>query len=110
MKSLHAAAVFRVVETDKMSLAEQIEVFSSSRMIIGMHGAGLSDVVFAQRAATVVELGQINYPCYEPLAKKLGLQYNHCQDTKLSSCVKAIVENSTKVQRGHSERRLWIPR
>lgn len=104
MVTLHSAADFRIVETDKMSLAEQIEIFSSSRMIIGMHGAGLSDSVFAQRGATVVELGQINYPCYEPLAKKLGLQYHHCKDTKLTSCLKAVVENSTKVQREHAEK------
>ena len=96
MNKHHSSAVFSILETDQMSLAEQIEVFSSSRMIIGMHGAGLSNWIFAQHSSTVVELGIINYPCFEPLANKLGLHYYHCQDTKFTSCLKIIIENSTK--------------
>jgi len=92
MESERPDAVYRIVETDEMGMAEQIEVFSSARMIIGMHGAGLSNWVFAQRAATVVELGNVNFPCFKPIASKLLLQYHHCQETTFTSCLQEILK------------------
>jgi len=91
MKSLNSSNIFRVVETDHMSLREQIEIFSNAKMIIGMHGAGLSNWIFARPSTIVVELGHINWPCFEPLAKRLELEYHHCSDIKFTFCLNAVL-------------------
>ena len=37
---------FEIVDTEKMSLDEQIKLFSNSRNIVGLHGAGLTNIIF----------------------------------------------------------------
>tara|TARA_B100000686_G_C16763504_1_gene960293 strand:+ start:470 stop:2200 length:1731 start_codon:yes stop_codon:yes gene_type:complete len=47
---------FKVVQPEKLSVAEQVSVFSEAEIIIAPHGAALTNVVFAPRGAIVVEL------------------------------------------------------
>jgi len=97
MKSFNSSAVFRIVETDNMDLKEQIKIISTARMIIGIHGAGLSNWAFAGPSTIVVELGHIQWPCYEPLAKRLELEYKHCADIKFTSCIKSVLSNYASI-------------
>ena len=46
-------------------------------MVIGIHGAGLSNIIFCQKNTIVIELGSVNFPCYKNLAKILELNYIH---------------------------------
>lgn len=48
-------ATFRVVVPENLPTARQIEIFSSSAVVIGVHGAGLVNVVFAEQPC-VIEL------------------------------------------------------
>ncbi len=41
---------FEVVETEHMSLAEQIELFSQVRYLVAIHGAGLANIMFRRGA------------------------------------------------------------
>ena len=91
MKTMNSSTIFRIVETDHMELKEQIEIFSTAKLIIGMHGAGLSNWIFARPSTIVVELGHINWPCFEPLARRLKLEYHHCADIKFTSCIKSVL-------------------
>ncbi len=48
---------FRPVEPDRMSVVEQIRVFSSARFIVGSHGAAFSNGIFSSEL-TAIELFQ----------------------------------------------------
>jgi Glycosyltransferase 61 len=48
---------FEVVELESLTVAEQIELFSDARAVVGVHGAGLANILFATRPA-VLELFQ----------------------------------------------------
>ena len=60
-----------------MTLKEQILLFRDSTVAIGIHGAGLSNVVFQRPGAALIELGDVEKPCFEPLATKLDVRYWH---------------------------------
>ena len=67
----------KVVELEGMTLKEQILLFRDSTVAIGIHGAGLSNVVFQRPGAALIELGDVEKPCFEPLATKLDVRYWH---------------------------------
>ena len=41
---------FQIVFTERMSLAEQIDLFSRARFVVGIHGAGLTNIAFRRGA------------------------------------------------------------
>lgn len=48
---------FEPIQTDDMSLANQIELFSNTRWLIGFHGAGLTNMIFRKdQKMSVLEL------------------------------------------------------
>lgn len=69
---------FEVVDTDKLSLAEQIALFSQTKWLIGIHGAGLTNLIYRQNAALkLLELlpGDYLQPHYFWLCKGMGHEY-----------------------------------
>ena len=73
---LHGLGV-EVLHLQDFTLQEQIERTSRAGLVIGPHGAGLSNIAFLQPGATVVELtsGQGFEPCYRRMAASLNLSY-----------------------------------
>lgn len=70
---------FECVLTEDMTLEEQISLFSQAQFIVGLHGAGLTNVLFAPRRARVLEFmsplpGYVN-ACYYSLASAVGQRY-----------------------------------
>ena len=73
---------FEKLEPDKLSLEEQIAVFSETKILLGVHGAGLTNSVFMPEGAVLYELHPsirppqsiFNY-CYWNLASYFGLGY-----------------------------------
>lgn len=47
---------FAIVLLEELGFAEQVRLFSEAKVIIGPHGAGLANMVFANPGATVIEL------------------------------------------------------
>jgi len=41
---------FEIIDTDNISINEQIELFSKCRYLIGLHGAGLTNIIFRRGA------------------------------------------------------------
>ncbi len=67
---------FRAVELEKLSLPEQISLFRDVRVVVAPHGAGLANLVFGARGATVIELfPAANIDLYYRLSKALNLNY-----------------------------------
>jgi len=71
---------FEAYRLAEMSVAENIALFSQADIIVGPHGAGLTDIMFAERAS-IIELfrGTDNTRVYFVLAQYLGHQYRHLQ-------------------------------
>ena len=72
---------FEIVDSDKISFLDQIKLFSSTSHLIGIHGAGLTNVMFRLNAPlTVLELlpGDYIEPHYFWLSKGMGHKY-FCQ-------------------------------
>lgn len=60
------------------SLAQTIAWFHHAALIVGVHGAGLTNIVFAQPNTTVVEIRPENFqiPTIEHLGRSMGLRYH----------------------------------
>lgn len=77
LQPLLAARGFETVAPGRMPLKEQAQLFAQAEMIVGAHGAGLTNILFAPKGARVVEL----FPAdkvkntYFLLAKSLGQSY-----------------------------------
>jgi len=46
----------RVIEGHQLTLNQQVDLFSRAELVIGTHGAGLSNIVFSPSSARVVEI------------------------------------------------------
>jgi len=70
----------RIVVPGRLSVAEQIAAFRTARLVIGPHGAGMSNIAFCQPRSFVYELMPRNYPnmCFNRIAQSVGL--NYCAD------------------------------
>lgn len=78
---------FEVIELENRSVSEQVELFADARMIVGPHGAGLTNLVFAQAGAAIIEFMPETYfnPCFEILAGLMSLNYCRIQGRSLSA-------------------------
>lgn len=65
------------VAAGELSLLEQIRLFSTSKKILGVHGAGLTNSVWMSSGAEVVEIMDPSYynACYQWLSRMLELQH-----------------------------------
>lgn len=69
---------FEIIDTDGMNLQDQVSLFSSSRYVVGIHGAGLTNVIYRKNAPmALLELlpGDYLQPHYFWLSKGMGHQY-----------------------------------
>jgi capsular polysaccharide biosynthesis protein len=68
---------FKSYRLSELSVADQIALFSQAKMIVGVHGAGLANLVFASYRAVVYELFSSVYKpsTYESISRLVGLDY-----------------------------------
>ena len=52
---------FEIIEAETMSFAEQLKLFSEAEVIVGPHGAGLTNLLFAPRGCKVLEVFDPNH-------------------------------------------------
>lgn len=72
---------FEVIYCENLSFYETRSLFSSVRILIAQHGAGLTNMLFMQPKATVIEirkLGDEHNNCYFSLASALDINYEYC--------------------------------
>lgn len=70
-------AGFTIIRPERMSWADQIDVFRHAQVVAGPHGAGLSNLVFAEPGTRLIELvnGMHYNRCFEFLCHAAGHDY-----------------------------------
>ncbi|KRT78940.1 hypothetical protein AMK59_6657, partial [Oryctes borbonicus] len=69
-------SVRRVIYNKEISFRKQLEITRNTDMLIGIHGAGLTHLMFLPDWAAVFELYNCEDPnCYKDLARLRGLKY-----------------------------------
>lgn len=88
--SLLSPLGFEPVRLEQLNLKQQISLFSQAEVVIGVHGAGLSNIVFCQPESQIIELLPTAWalPYYESICQYVGLRYN-------SLSVESLVEDCT---------------
>ena len=68
-----------VIDPGRLSLARQIRLFAGARAVCGVHGAGLTNIVWCNPGCTVIELMADNYlnGCFESISACLELEHRH---------------------------------
>lgn len=69
---------FEIIYFEEHSFEEQVHLIAEATVLIGVHGANLTNMLFMRPGATVVELmidGKAFNPCYYYLANTMQLNY-----------------------------------
>jgi capsular polysaccharide biosynthesis protein len=66
-----------IIVAGRHSIEEQIGIFARARVVIGPHGAGLTNIAFCCPGTTLYEImgDRLINPCYANLAHSLGMNY-----------------------------------
>ncbi|MDE8346266.1 MAG: glycosyltransferase family 61 protein [Acidocella sp.] len=69
---------FSTIILSNLSFREQISLFAQADVIVGQHGAGLTNIGFCQRDAKLLELHNPSYQnyCYRRLSALCGVEYD----------------------------------
>ena len=68
---------FEIVRLERLSFYKQIELMSQSSVIVAMHGAGLSNMIWARKPCRIVEVFPVDCynDCFARLAHTCGSDY-----------------------------------
>jgi len=68
---------FTSVDGQRLTVAEQIRLYADAEIIVGVHGAGLTNILFAPAGALVIEILDPEHivGCYYALATSLNQNY-----------------------------------
>jgi hypothetical protein len=78
LKDLLKTNDFEMIDPGKLTFSEQVKLAAEARVIISAHGAALSNLLFASRGITVIELFSPDYfrtDCFYTLSSLLALNY-----------------------------------
>ncbi len=75
--ALLSARGFTIIRCETMTFRQQVREFAAAEIVVGLHGAGLSNILFCSRGTRVVEIvpPRYQFPAYQELALAVGLQY-----------------------------------
>src|SRR5262249_55066392 len=64
-----------ILRAENLSLIDQIRLFANSRLIVGLHGSGLTNVLFAPQAAVLELIGNYGDGQFYSMTSGLGQPY-----------------------------------
>lgn len=76
----NAKVKYDIVNMANKTFEEQVKLVAEARVVIGTHGASLSNAIFATNNSLLIEMGKRKFPCFANLAKQMGLSYQHYED------------------------------
>lgn len=78
---------FEVYETERLTFGEQVRLFNSARVVAGLHGAGLSNMLFMNPGGNVIEVRRENdchSNCYFSMSSALNHNYYYAMAEPLN--------------------------
>ncbi len=69
---------FKIIYSENLSFSKQISLFSSAKYVIGLHGAGISNILWMKKNSKLFELKpekDLFLNCYFNMAELLGIKY-----------------------------------
>lgn len=99
---------FEIVTVDATKPWEQVRIARGARLMAGVHGAALTNLIFMQPGSQLLEFrhghDEIFFDAYRPLAVGLGIEYRR-QTCRLADAGEAIVERRGGAAMSQPERR-----
>lgn len=96
-----------VLQPHRFPLAEQIRCFARASLVVGLHGAGLTNILFAPGAALLELTGDYGDGVYFGMAARLGQTYDTLSCRSIGDDVEVDLETlKQRVQRHTTPRRL----
>jgi len=94
---------FKKVYLEDLSFLEQVQLFSEAEYVIGVHGAGFSNIVFCPKDVVIIEIFNQGWlsPTYWGVSQHLK-QTHHCvlsDMSKLSSSEKRLFQSYVSVHK-----------
>jgi capsular polysaccharide biosynthesis protein len=71
---------FEMIDWSGLTFAEQVQLASEAAVLVGPHGANLTNCLFMREGALLIELralGDAHNNCYYALANSVGVQYGY---------------------------------
>jgi hypothetical protein len=83
LENLLAAQGWMIIYAETLSLGEQIQAFSQAKVLCGLHGAGLSGMIWMEKSSKVIEISRetMARACFARLATVCGLSYSWLNDS-----------------------------
>ncbi len=77
VQALLCSLGFETVDSENLALTDQALLFGSAEIVVGSHGAGLTNIVFCREGTVVIDLFAPTYvnPCYWVVSEACGLSY-----------------------------------
>jgi capsular polysaccharide biosynthesis protein len=77
IEAIFSEAGFEIIDCGELGFRQQIEVVSSAKAIAGIHGAAMTNILWAQPKTPILEIFQPAYlnACYEQIAFQGDLDY-----------------------------------
>jgi capsular polysaccharide biosynthesis protein len=74
-----SARGWTAVDPESLPLSQQIQLFSGARAICGVHGAGLTNILWCSPGCIIIELMADNYQngCFESISACLDVRHNY---------------------------------
>ena len=71
---------FKILYSEKISFNKQLKIFSSAKYIIGLHGAGLTNLIWMKKRSYLLEMKpekDLYLNCYYNLSSLLNINYHY---------------------------------
>jgi len=92
---------FTAIQLERYTFAEQVHLFARAEVIIGAHGAGLTNIVFCAQRAKVVEIFPTGFAkarsVYQQISAIVGLDYRYMYGNWVSEDVQRILQANDPV-------------
>lgn len=80
-----------ILELEGLSVLVQARMFAQARVVVGIHGAGLSNVLWMGRGGALLEFGQAFVLSLQRLSLRLGHKYRHHPYVKWNRAAEAML-------------------
>lgn len=83
--------LFETVILENISFEEQIRYFNNAKIIICAHGAGMSNMLFCKKSATIIEITcGCGFKFFDTISSKLGLTHIKCHKNNVDEIIKIL--------------------